>query len=53
MSKRNNKKQHKAVVVNAPQPVIAPKTFGFEEMLNELEAIVCDAERHQEEEHAA
>ena len=53
MSKRNNKKQHKAVVVKAPQPVSAPKSFGFEEMLNELEAIVCEAERHQAAELAA
>ena len=53
MSKRNNKKQHKAVVVKAPQPLSTPKTFGLDEMLNELEAIVCEAERHQAEEHAA
>lgn len=53
MSKRNNKKQHKTVAVKAPQPISTPKAFGFEEMLNELEAIVCEAERHQAQEHAA
>ena len=53
MSKRNNKKQHKAVVVKAPLPLSTPKTFGLDEMLNELEAIVCEAERHQAEERAA
>lgn len=50
MSKRNNKKQP---TVKAVQPVSAPKEFGVEEMLSELEAIVAEAESRQAEETAA
>ncbi|MEX3018113.1 hypothetical protein AB4K05_00735 [Kluyvera sp. STS39-E] len=54
MSKRNKKKQH-AMDIGTTVPVPthdAPTTFGFEEMLSELEAIVIEAESRLAEEAA-
>ncbi|ASG62679.1 TPA: hypothetical protein OOF39_003290 [Kluyvera ascorbata] len=53
MSKRNHKKQQTVKAVVMSQPVSAPKEFGVEEMLSELEAIVAEAENRQAEERAA
>ena len=50
MSKRNHKKQP---VAKLSVPVkTAPREFGFEEMLSELEAIVADAETRLAEDEA-
>ena len=53
MRKRKNRKQHAVKAVNTRQPVSAPKEFGLEEMLSELEAIVAQAESRQTEDQAA
>ena len=53
------KKKTKKAALAAPQPQPQPETmttvsFGYEEMLSELEAIVAEAEiRLQEEENVA
>lgn len=49
MSNRNNKKQHKTDAMKAESSVDTT-TFGFEEMLSELEAIVAQAQDRQAEE---
>ncbi|HDG1690537.1 TPA: hypothetical protein R4S64_001596 [Kluyvera georgiana] len=53
MSKRNSKKQQTVKAVVTSQTVSAPKEFGIEEILSELEAIVAQAESRQAEERAA
>jgi hypothetical protein len=53
MSKKSNKKSRTKKQV-APQDVTpVPVSFGYEEMLGELEAIITDAQTRQSEEEAA
>ena len=53
MSKNASKKRKPAVKAKIQDTVVQTKTFGYEDMLTELEAIVADAEQRQEEEDAA
>ncbi|MEO3990309.1 hypothetical protein [Pseudocitrobacter cyperus] len=51
MSKKSNKKAQTKKQVK-PE-ITVPVSFGYEEMLGELEAIVADAQIRQSEEEAA
>lgn len=53
MSKRNNKKPQTKKQVTPQATHSAPVSFGYEEMLGELEAIVVEAQTRQSEEEAA
>ncbi|WP_196207819.1 hypothetical protein [Citrobacter sp. Res13-Sevr-PEB04-36] len=53
MSKKALKKRKPVVAAKVQETVIQTKTFDYEDMLTELEAIVADAEVRLEEEDAA
>ncbi len=53
MSKKSHKKPQAKKQVKPQAVISAPVSFGYEEMLGELEAIVADAQNRQSEEEAA
>nr|WP_187371645.1 hypothetical protein [Phytobacter massiliensis] len=48
--KKSNSRTSKNVSTQQTLPAASPQTFGYDEMLSELEAIVADAERRLVEE---
>ncbi|MGX9738528.1 hypothetical protein [Pseudocitrobacter corydidari] len=53
MSKKSHKKPQAKKQVKPQAVISAPVSFGYEEMLGELEAIVADAQTRQSDEETA